>query len=158
MSAYLTIKWLHILSSVLLVGTGFGSAYYMFFANRSGNVAVQAEVARLVVRADWWFTTPTVFIQLASGLLLAHLGGWSLTTPWLLLALVLFFFAGVCWLPVVWLQIDMARMARQAVETGTALPPRYRQRQRWWERLGYPAFAAMLLVYYLMVAKPALAF
>ena len=154
MSAYLTIKWLHILSSVLLVGTGFGSAYYMFFANRSGNVAVQAEVARLVVRADWWFTTPAVFFQLASGLLLAYMGGWPLTTPWLLLALLLYFFAGACWLPVVWLQIDMARMARQAVDTGNALPPLYRERQRWWERLGYPAFAAMLVVYYLMVAKP----
>lgn len=154
MSAYLTIKWLHILSSVLLVGTGFGSAYYMFFANRSGNVAVQAEVARLVVRADWWFTTPAVFFQLASGLLLAHMGGWPLTTPWLSLALLLYFFAGACWLPVVWLQIDMARMARQAATTGTPLPPRYKQRQCWWERLGYPAFAAMLVVYYLMVAKP----
>ncbi len=158
MSAYLTIKWLHILSSVLLVGTGFGSAYYMFFANRSGSVAVQAEVARLVVRADWWFTTPTIVIQLASGLLLAHLGGWPLTTPWLLLSLLFFFFAGACWLPVVWLQIDMARMARQAANAGTVLPPRYRQRQVWWERLGYPAFLAMLAVYYLMVAKPAFGF
>lgn len=154
MNTYLMLKWLHILSSVVLVGTGFGSAYYMFFANRSGSVAAQAEVARLVVRADWWFTTPAIIVQLTSGLLLAHMGGWPLTTPWLLAALLLFFFAGACWLPVVWLQIDMARMARQAADAGTALPARYRSRQRWWEVLGYPAFLAMLVVYYLMVAKP----
>ena len=39
MNTYLIVKWLHILSSVLMVGTGFGSAFYMFFANRSGSVA-----------------------------------------------------------------------------------------------------------------------
>lgn len=156
MSAYLTIKWLHILSSVLLVGTGFGSAYYMFFANRSGSVAVQAAVARLVVRADWWFTTPAVVFQLGSGLLLAHMAGWPWTTPWLLASLALFFFAGACWLPVVWLQIRMARMARQAFDAGAELPAEFCRYRRWWEALGYPAFAAMLVVYYLMVAKPAL--
>jgi len=49
MSVYLGLKWLHILSSVLLVGTGFGSAYYLFFANRSRDVAALSVVTRLVV-------------------------------------------------------------------------------------------------------------
>lgn len=62
MNLYLLLKTLHIASSVLLVGTGLGSAFYMFFANRSGSVAAQAVVSRLVVRADWWFTTPCVVI------------------------------------------------------------------------------------------------
>lgn len=154
MSLYLSIKWLHILSSVLLVGTGFGSAYYMFFANRSGSVAVQAEVARLVVRADWWFTTPTIMIQLGTGLWLAHLAGWPLTTSWLLVSLLLFFFAGACWLPVVWLQIRMAAMAKKALAEHADLPPEYRRYRLWWEGLGYPAFVAMVVVFYLMVAKP----
>src|SRR5690606_6410773 len=82
MSLYLALKWLHIVSSVLLVGTGLGSAFYMFFTNRSGNVQAQAVVTRLVVRADWWFTTPTVFIQPATGLAMAHLAGLPLATPW----------------------------------------------------------------------------
>ena len=51
---YLSLKWLHILSSVLLLGTGFGTAYYLYFANRSRDVAALAVVTRLVVRADWW--------------------------------------------------------------------------------------------------------
>ena len=42
MSAYLVIKWLHVLSSVVLVGTGLGTAYFMYFANRSRDVAAQA--------------------------------------------------------------------------------------------------------------------
>ena len=114
MSLYLTVKWLHILSSVVLVGTGFGSAFYMFFTNRTRNVAAQAVVTRLVVRADWWLTTPTVVLQPATGLLLVHLAGWPLTTPWLLLSAGLFVLAGACWLPVVWLQIRMTAMAQAA--------------------------------------------
>lgn len=156
MSLYLTVKWLHILSSVVLVGTGFGSAFYMFFTNRTRNVAAQAVVTRLVVRADWWLTTPTVVLQPATGLLLAHLAGWPLTTPWLLLSIGLFVLAGACWLPVVWLQIRMAAMAQAAAQSGEALPSRYWRYARWWEWLGYPAFVAMLGVFYLMVAKPPL--
>lgn len=156
MNMYLTIKWLHILSSVVLVGTGFGSAYYMFFTNRSGNIAAQATVARLVVRADWWFTSPAVLIQPATGLVLAHMAGWPWSTPWLAASLALFFLAGACWLPVVWLQIRMAAMAQAALETKTELPFIYWRYSRYWELLGYPAFAAMVLVFYLMVAKPAI--
>ena len=156
MSLYLCLKWLHILSSVAMVGTGFGSAFYMYFTHRSGNVAAQAVVSRLVVRADWWFTTPTVFLQPATGLAMAHLAGLPLSTPWLSLSIGLFLVAGLCWLPVVWLQIRMAAMAQQAARHGEPLTPRYARYMRSWELLGYPAFAAMLGVFYLMVAKPAL--
>lgn len=156
MNTYLVIKWLHILSSVLMVGTGFGSAFYMFFANRSGSLAAQAVVSRLVVRADWWFTTPAVIFQPLSGLWLAHQAGWPWTTPWLLLSLGLYAVAGLCWLPVVVMQIDMAKMATQAQSQNTPLPEAYWRKSKQWETLGYPAFVAMLAVYFLMVYKPAL--
>ena len=156
MSIYLTLKWLHILSSVLLVGTGFGSAYYMFFANRTRNVATQAVVSTLVVRADWWFTTPTVIIQPATGFAMAYLAGLPLGTPWIAQSIALFVFAGAYWLPVVWLQIRMAAMAQEAARLGTELPETYWRYARRWERLGHPAFTAMLAVFYLMVAKPVL--
>jgi uncharacterized membrane protein len=152
---YLLLKWLHVLSSVVLVGTGFGSAFYMFFANRSGSVAAQAVVTRLVVRADWWFTTPAAIFQPLSGLWLAHLAGWPWSTPWLVLALGLYLLAGACWLPVLWLQLRMAEMAAIAARDATPLPLLYWRYARRWETLGYPAFVAMLLVFYLMVAKPA---
>ncbi len=154
MTLYLTIKWLHVLSSVVLVGTGFGSAFYLFFANRSGNVAAQTVVLRLVVRADWWFTTPTIFIQPATGLWMASMVGLPLTTPWLAASLGLYVLAGICWLPVVWLQIRMRTLANTALDAGKPLPDQYWRYATMWERLGYPAFAAMLVVFYLMVAKP----
>ena len=34
MNAYLIVKTLHILSATLMVGTGFGTAFYLFWANR----------------------------------------------------------------------------------------------------------------------------
>ncbi|WP_423454483.1 DUF2269 family protein [Ottowia sp. VDI28] len=156
MNAYLLLKTLHILSSVLLVGTGFGSAFYMYFANRSGSVQAQAVVGRLVVRADWWFTTPAVIVQPLSGLAMMHLAGWPWHTPWLLLSVALYALAGVCWLPVVVMQVRMARMASAAAAQGHPLPRAYQQLARRWEALGYPAFIAMLAVYGLMVNKPAL--
>lgn len=156
MNTYPVIKTLHIVSSVLLVGTGFGSAFYLFFTNRSNSVAAKALVCRLVVRADTWFTTPAVIIQPVTGVWMALQVGWKLTTPWLLTSILLFALAGVCWLPVVWLQWRMARMAETAQERGTALPALYDRYATLWERLGYPAFIAMLLVFYLMVNKPPL--
>lgn len=154
MTFYLTVKWLHILSSVVLVGTGFGSAFYLFFANRSHNLAAQAVVVGLVVRADWWFTTPTVLIQPATGLLMAYWAGIPLSTPWLAISLGLFVLAGACWLPVVWLQLRMQSLANAALVEGTPLSPTYWRYARYWEWLGYPAFVAMLATFYLMVAKP----
>jgi len=156
MNTYLILKWIHIVSSVLLVGTGLGSAFYLFFANRSGNVQAQAVVARLVVRADMWFTTPAGIVQPISGFAMMHLAGFSWTSPWILLSLILYVIAGACWLPVLWLQWKMAQMAESAAANNTALPAHYWHFARRWEALGYPAFIAMLATYYLMVNKPAL--
>lgn len=156
MSLYLTIKTLHIVSSVLLVGTGFGTAFYLFFVNRSGSVESIAVVSRLVVRADWWFTTPAVIVQPISGLWLVRAAGWSWDTPWVAASLALYALAGACWLPVVWLQLRLATMARRAAAQGNPLPEQYWRYAKRWERLGYPAFTAMLGVYFLMVAKPTL--
>lgn len=154
MNTYLLFKWIHILSSVALVGVGFGSAFYLFFTNRTRNVAAIAEVSRLVVRADWWFTTPAVIVQPASGLAMVWLADYSLSDAWLSATLVLFVVAGASWLPVVWLQIQMAKMARGAAATRTELPPRYWRYARLWTRLGWVAFPAMLVVFWLMVFKP----
>jgi len=153
---YNLAKWLHILSSTLLFGTGLGSAYYMFFASLTRDPRVVAVVVRHVVRADWWFTTPTVLIQPATGLAMAYLAGWPLSTPWLAWSLALYALAGLCWLPVVWLQLRMRDMAQQAAAEGSPLPAAYWRCADWWEGLGYPAFVAMAVVFFLMVNKPTL--
>lgn len=156
MSTYLIFKTLHIMSSVVLVGTGLGSAFYLFCANRSKSLEAQAVVARFVVLADWIFTTPAVIVQPVTGVAMLAMAGWPLNTPWVMWSITLYLLAGACWLPVLWLQIRMKRMADEALKAGTALPQRYWHYARWWEGLGYPAFTAMVVVYFLMVNKPAL--
>jgi uncharacterized membrane protein len=151
---YLIAKWLHILSSTLLFGTGLGSAYYMFFTSLSRQPAATALVVRQVVRADWLFTATTIVFQPLSGLYLAHLTGLPITTPWIAWSFVLYFVAGACWLPVVWLQIRMRRIAETASAQGMPLPPMYFRLLWIWTALGVPAFVALVVVFYLMVAKP----
>ncbi len=119
MNTYLLLKTLHIISSVLLVGTGFGSAFYLYFTHRSNNLAAIATVTRLVVIADWCFTTPAVIIQPLSGIAMMYLAGWQLDTPWIMLSIAPYLLAGACWLPVVWLQIQMKGMAEAAKQQGT---------------------------------------
>lgn len=154
MNTYLLLKWMHIISSVLLVGTGFGSAFYLFFTNRTRNVAAIAAVSRLVVRADWWFTTPAIIIQPLTGAALVSTVGYSWTTPWLLSVYALFILAGACWLPVVWLQIRMAKMAASASAKQGDLPPQYWRYARIWTMLGSIAFPSVLVIYGLMVFRP----
>ncbi|GHT91816.1 membrane protein [Betaproteobacteria bacterium] len=153
MNTYLIVKWLHILSSVLMVGTGFGTAFYLFFINRTRNVEAIAEVSRLVVRADTWFTTPAVIFQPLSGWWLMQQGGWTLTTGWVATSLALFILSGVCWLPVVWLQLKLRNIARHSRDARQPLPAQYWRIARAWELLGYPAFIAVTVIFFLMVNK-----
>ena len=152
---YLIMKWVHIVSSTFLFGTGLGSAFYMFFASRTRDPRVIAVVVRYVVIADWLFTTPTVILQPASGLYLVHKAGFPLTTPWIAWSVALFILAGMAWLPVVWIQLRMRDMAAQAATSDTPLPERYWSFLRLWVTLGIIAFVALVIVFYLMVVKPA---
>jgi uncharacterized membrane protein len=151
---YLIVKWLHILSSTLLFGTGLGSAFYMFFTSLTRNPPAIAVVVRYVVIADWVFTTPAIILQPATGFYLMHLASFPLTTPWILWSVALYLLAGAAWLPVVWMQIRMRDLAERAVSVGAALPPRYWGYLRAWVALGVVAFGALVVVFYLMVAKP----
>jgi uncharacterized membrane protein len=152
---YLVVKWLHVLSSTVLFGTGLGSAYYMFFTSLTRDAHATAVTVRYVVIADWAFTTPTIILQPLTGLYLIHLAGFPLNSRWIMWSIGLYLLAGVCWLPVVWMQIKMRDMAQQAAATRGALPPRYWQFLRYWVALGIVAFGALVGVFYLMVAKPA---
>jgi uncharacterized membrane protein len=154
MSWYLWIKWLHIMSSTVLFGTGFGIAFFFVRAQRTGNVAIIASVGRDVVLADAMFTATAVVIQPASGIALALMAGYALSSLWLLLSIALYFVVGACWLPVVWLQIRMRDLAVAAATSSSPLPVEYKQYYRWWFALGWPAFIGVLVIFYMMVAKP----
>jgi len=151
---YLVVKWLHILSSTVLFGTGIGSAFYLLVASLSRDVLFIAAITRWVVRADWMFTATTAVLQPVTGLWLAHLAGMPLSALWLSASLVLYAIAIACWLPVIWLQMRLRDLAAQGVERGE-LPVAYWRFFKAWVLLGMPALMAFLAIFWLMVAKPA---
>jgi len=151
---YLTIKYIHIISSTILFGTGIGSAFYMFMANRRKDLAGIYFATRHVVIADALFTTPSVMLQLITGIALLNMGGYDLVDKWILFGLALYLFAGACWLPVVWMQIKMRDMAKEALVNNSELPKLYWQYDKWWITLGSLAFPTIMIVFYLMVFKP----
>ncbi len=150
---YIILKYLHILSMVLLFGTGLGSAFYKWMADRSKNLEHINVTNRNVVLADWLFTTPTVIFQPISGIWMANIIGLPLTTFWISASIGLYILAGVCWLPVVWLQIRMSKMSQAALDNHRPLPNDYWMYARIWFWLGVPAFISMVLVVFLMVFK-----
>ncbi len=153
---YFVARWIHILSSTVLFGTGIGTAFQMVWAMRTRRVETVHSVASGVVVADWLFTTPAGIIQPATGLWLIWLTGHDLTAPWLVLTYALYVVVFLCWAPVVHLQIRIRDLAEQALSEGRPLPDAAIQLFRIWFLLGWPAFAALLLVFWLMITKPIL--
>ena len=151
---YLALRTLHIVSATILFGTGLGSAFYLWMAHRSGDQRSIAMVARHVVIADFLFTAPAAVVQPLSGVALAWLGGVDLLAPWLVAAYLLYALAGACWLPVIGLQIRIRDLAAAAIADARPLPPAYRRCITLWFALGWPAFGAFLVIFWLMVAKP----
>jgi uncharacterized membrane protein len=54
---------------------------------------------------------------------------------------------------VVWLQLKLRDIARHSRNEQQPLPPRYWHIARIWEALGYPAFIAVTVIFFLMVNK-----
>jgi len=154
MNSYTLLKTIHIISAALLFGTGLGIAFFKWSADRSGNRAAVHVVAEKVVLADWLFTAPAIIVQAVTGFALAKTLGYPLAHGWLAWSIALFCVAGLCWLPVVWLQLRMRGLARIAERDRAPLGDDYRTYARLWLWLGIPAFTAVALVFWLMVSKP----
>ncbi|MCB1491884.1 MAG: DUF2269 domain-containing protein [Rhodobiaceae bacterium] len=150
------VRWLHVLGACVLIGTGAGIAFFMVMAHRTGNAASIAHTASVVVVADMVFTATAVVLQPITGLALAWGLGWPLTEGWLVLSIALYFSIGLLWLPVVFIQIGMRNEATASVRDGTALSPRYARLYRIWFACGVPAFAAILIILWLMLTRPAI--
>lgn len=150
------LRWLHVVGAAVLLGTGAGIAFFMLMAHRTGSAAIVLHVARSVVIADIVFTATAVVVQPLTGLALAHSVGWPLETPWIVVSSALYVLTGLCWLPVVAIQVRMQNLAREAVAKGDTLPTEYTRLFRLWFVLGFPAFASVLAILWLMIARPAM--
>lgn len=153
---YLALKFLHLIGATVLLGTGAGIAFFMLLAHRTGDAATVAAVARMVVIADFVFTATAVVAQPVTGLLLAHEAGYGIADSWIVASILLYLVTGAFWLPVVWMQLRMRDLATAAAAAGQPLPAAYHRFFRWWFAFGFPAFAVVLAIFWLMIARPQL--
>lgn len=151
------LRLAHVLGATILFGTGIGIAFFMVMAHRTRDPRTIAHVAGTVVLADTLFTATAVVVQPVTGLLLANAVGWPLGEGWIVLSLILYVVTGVFWLPVVAIQIRLRNLARQASVAGTPLPQAYFRLYRIWFAFGFPAFFAVLAIFWLMLVKPPIA-
>ena len=155
-SAYLWIKWVHILGATLLLGTGLGTAFHLYATHLRGNVTAISQAARNTVAADWLFVATSVVIQPVSGFLMIRIAGLDYLESWLVATYVLYAIAVGCWLWVVRLQYRVRTLATTACANATPLPPEYFAAMRLWFVLGWPAFISLVLIFALMVMRPSL--
>lgn len=158
MSAYFVLKYLHVIGATVLLGTGAGIAFFMLMAHRTDDPIVIAAVARIVVIADFLFTATAVVAQPVTGVLLAREAGYALGEAWIVASIALYFLTGLFWLPVVRMQMKMRSLAKHAAATGQSLPNDYHRLYRLWFAFGFPAFASVLAIFWLMIARPEMHF
>jgi uncharacterized membrane protein len=154
MNAYLLIKTVHVITATVLFGTGLGIAFFMFRSLFTGCLHEKFYAIRTTVLADCLFTAPAAVLQPVTGAWLVWEGGLTWNDGWLLAAYVLYAIAGMCWLPVVWIQIRLKRIVAACLSSGKPLPDEFHRLFRVWFLLGWPAFTALVAVFFLMVAKP----
>ena len=154
MTLYFLVKYLHVLGAIVILGTGTGIAFFMLMSHRTGDVSFIARTAATVVIADMIFTLTAVLLQPVSGGMLMLLSATSVTEGWLLASLALYAVAGAFWVPVVFMQIEMRDLAREAAGKGHALPLRYFALFRRWFLFGIPGFGSVMIILWLMIAKP----
>lgn len=154
MEALVLVRFVHVIGASVLLGTGIGIAFFMVMARRTKDPALIAHTASIVVLADLLFTATAVIVQPVSGVLLAHMIGWPLSSGWIVASVLLYVFVGAFWLPVVWIQIRLRDLARRAVADGTGLPQAFDRLYTIWFACGIPAFTAVLVIFWLMLARP----
>lgn len=145
---------LHVIGATVLFGTGAGIAFFMVIARGTEDPKLIAHTANTVVLADTVFTATAVVLQPVTGYLLASRLGWPMTESWIVLSLVLYVVTGLFWLPVVWIQIRLRDLARIADAKSEPLPAIWFRLYRIWFACGFPAFFAVLAIFFLMLTKP----
>ena len=154
MTLYFLVKYLHVLGAIVILGTGSGIAFFMLMAHRSGDASFIARTASTVVFADMLFTLTAVLLQPVSGGVLMMLSSTAFTERWLMTSLGLYAVAGLFWVPVIFMQVEMRDLAREAVLQNQPLPPRYFALFRRWFMFGIPGFGSVMIILWLMIAKP----
>ena len=150
-------KFMHVLGACVLLGAGLGIAFFVFAANRTHHAGVIAVTTRIAAVANLIFIIAGMVVLPLSGWALARaIGFFPLEESWIVLSIYLYLFVGACWLPVVFILFRMRNLARDAAMRTKMLPDEYRRLFVLWFCLGWPALAAVVAIFALMVWQPRL--
>ena len=152
---YLTLKSLHILGVILLMGNIMVTAWWKFMADQTKNPEIIRFAQRQVTLTDFLFTAPGALLIVLAGDWMAYgflENTWSI--EWLTWGRSLFIASGIIWLVIlIPTQIKQARMARYFV-TGQAIPKEYWGLSKRWNIFGSIAVLLPFMNIYWMVFKP----
>jgi uncharacterized membrane protein len=149
------IRLLHIVSSALMFGVGIGAFWFMVTAARSGSPAAIAVTTRNAVRAEWFIAAPVALIQPTTGYLLMRQLGYALQSSWFVAVVMLYVFAGMCWVYLVKTELKLRDVAA-GHRAASVLPREFGVLFQRWTRLALGSFAGVLAIFWLMVFRPGL--
>lgn len=155
MTVYYVFQFLHITGVILLVGNITVTAVWKVFANRTQDATIIAFGQRLVTGTDFGLTIPGIVLTIVGGYGSMWVIGYPLfDEAWLIWSQVLFVLAGLIWLGIlVPIQIRQARIAN-AFDPATGVTEEYRVLSRRWITWGSISTVPLVVVLWLMVAKP----
>lgn len=151
---YVWLKWLHVLSSAVLLGAGIGTAFQLWSAHRNGSMRAIAVVIRTAVKADRRFMVPAAIILPVTGLGLVIVKRTPIDLPWLVASYALLVVAVFCGVWAGMLVREARPHAQHGAESGIPVRYAYHEAMKRWFVLVWPAYGALVLIFFLMSAKP----
>ncbi len=153
--SYLSLKSIHILGVILLMGNLIVTAWWKLMANRTKNQSIISFAQRQVTLTDCIFTAPGALLIIASGDYMSYgfiSNSWSI--EWITLGRCLFVASGIIWVTIlIPTQIKQARMARHFA-SDKPIPSEYWKLSLRWNIFGTIAVLLPLMNIYWMVFKP----
>lgn len=131
-----------------MIGTGLGSAFYLFLSYKRSQASTVKDVLNLVILADTIFTAPSVIIQLITGVMLSNLMGLTYTN-WFWVVISVSLIVVVLWIRAAFIQTRLKRILEQDKE----ISENFHSLMKLWFNLGVPSFLGSVFIYYLMVYK-----
>ena len=151
MSAYLILKWFHVLMAITALGANI--TYGVWFSRAAREPQHLTFALRGIRILDNRIANPAYGLLLLTGFAMAGIGRIPFTTPWLLTSLILYvilvIIAAAGYTPTLRRQI-------QALDAGGPHSPEYQRLTARGTRLGILLTILAVIIVFVMVTKPAL--
>lgn len=151
MSIYVLIKWLHVLAAITALGANLTYGAWLSLASKDQHSLAFA--LRGIRFLDSRIANPAYGLLLITGLLTVYAGGLPLSTPWILVALVLYVITTL--VGILGFGPALRRQIAVAENPGPS-SPEYQQAARQGLLSGILTIVLVVAIVFLMVVKPPL--